>query len=196
MIAGSLYAVGFGSFLAHLLTIMNIVVFEGLDKIIAVLAVVLFTYINVKGASDTSKVGSAITFLQLAIIGVLIIAGLYAVSFTNHTWPENFQDFFPKGSVGIIIAMGLTFIAFEGYEIIVQTGEEVKNPKRNIPRAIFISLAVVVVLYIVFTFAFIGGLNPSPTSTIKAPNGKRNFAPSIIPSSLYPPMNFQGSSPV
>src|SRR3989337_2118724 len=69
MIAGSLYAVGFGSFLAHLLTIMNIVVFEGLDKIIAVLAVVLFTYINVKGASDTGKVGSAITFLQLAIIG-------------------------------------------------------------------------------------------------------------------------------
>src|SRR3970040_1005472 len=38
MIAGSLYAVGFGSFLGHLLTIMNIVVFEGLDKITAVLA--------------------------------------------------------------------------------------------------------------------------------------------------------------
>jgi amino acid transporter len=161
MIAGSLYAVGFGSFLAHLLNLMNIVVFEGLDKIIAVLAVVLFTYVNVRGASDTGKVGSTITFLQLGIIGILIIAGLYAISFTNHDWPDNFQDFFPKGSVGIIIAMGLTFIAFEGYEIIVQTGEEVKNPKRNIPRAIFISLTVVVILYIVFTFAFIGGLNSS-----------------------------------
>jgi len=161
IIAGSLYAVAFGSFLSHLLSIMDIVVFEGLDKLIAVLAIVLFTYINVRGASDTGKVGSVITFSQLAIIGILIIAGLYAISFTNHSWPENFQDFFPNGSIGVIIAMGLTFIAFEGYEIIVQTGEEVKNPKRNIPRAIFISLAVVVVLYIVFTFVFIGGLNSS-----------------------------------
>jgi amino acid transporter len=163
IVAGSLYAVAFGSFLNHLLTIMNIAVFEGLDKVIAVIAIILFTFVNVRGASDTGKVGSAITFSQLAIIGVLIIAGLYAVAFTNPDWPQNFQDFFPNGSVGIIIAMGLTFIAFEGYEIIVQTGEEVKNPKRNIPRAIFISLAVVVVLYVVFTFVFIGGLNPSDT---------------------------------
>ena len=55
--------------------------------------------------------------------------------------------------------MGLTFIAFEGYEIISQAGDEIKNPKRNIPRAILISLAIVVTLYIVFTFVFIGGLN-------------------------------------
>ena len=40
------------------------------------------------------------------------------------------------GSAGLGAAMSLTFIAFEGYEIIVQTGEEIKNPKINIPRAI------------------------------------------------------------
>ena len=57
-------------------------------------------------------------------------------------------------------AMGLTFIAFEGYEIIVQTGEEVKNPKRNIPRAIFISLAIVVILYCLVAFVSIGAISP------------------------------------
>ena len=56
--------------------------------------------------------------------------------------------------------MGLTFIAFEGYEIIVQTGEEVKNPKKNIPRAIFISLALVVVLYCLVAFVSIGSIFP------------------------------------
>ena len=56
--------------------------------------------------------------------------------------------------------MGLTFIAFEGYEIIVQTGEEVKNPKRNIPRAIFISLAIVVILYCLVAFVSIGAISP------------------------------------
>ncbi len=56
--------------------------------------------------------------------------------------------------------MGLTFIAFEGYEVIVQTGEEVKNPKRNIPRAIFISLSAVVVLYCLIAFVSIGAIFP------------------------------------
>jgi prepilin signal peptidase PulO-like enzyme (type II secretory pathway) len=54
--------------------------------------------------------------------------------------------------------MGLTFIAFEGYEIIVQTGEEVKNPKRNIPRAIFISLTLVVLLYCLVAFVSVGAI--------------------------------------
>ena len=56
--------------------------------------------------------------------------------------------------------MGLTFIAFEGYEIIVQTGEEVKNPKKNIPRAIFISLGLVVALYSLVAFVSIAGIFP------------------------------------
>ncbi|HSD05121.1 MAG TPA: amino acid permease [Nitrosopumilaceae archaeon] len=163
MIAGSLYAVGFGAFLGHLLTMVGVsgaLAGIALDKIIAVIVIVLFTYINVKGVSDTGRVGNTITISQLVIILVLVVAGLYAMTFTNPDWPSNFRDFFPNGSIGLIIAMGLTFIAFEGYEVIVQTGEEVKNPKKNIPKAIFISLGVVVTLYIVFTFAFIGGLNP------------------------------------
>ena len=82
------------------------------------------------------------------------------MAFANPNWSENFTDFMPLGITGIALAMGLTFIAFEGYEIISQAGDEIKNPKRNIPRAILLSLAVVVTLYVVFTFVFIGGLNP------------------------------------
>jgi amino acid transporter len=66
----------------------------------------------------------------------------------------------PMGIAGVVAAMGLTFIAFEGYEVIVQTGEEVKNPKRNIPRAIFISLSAVVVLYCLIAFVSIGAIFP------------------------------------
>ena len=62
--------------------------------------------------------------------------------------------------------MGLTFIAFEGYEIIVQTGEEVKNPKKNIPRAIFISLTLVVLLYCLVAFVSIGAIIQKDTGGI------------------------------
>jgi hypothetical protein len=66
----------------------------------------------------------------------------------------------PNGIGGLVAAMGLTFIAFEGYEVIVQTGEEVKNPKKNIPRAIFISLGLVVTLYCLVAFVSIAGIFP------------------------------------
>ncbi len=79
-------------------------------------------------------------------------------------WQSNFSDFIPMGFAGLVAAMGLTFIAFEGYEIIVQTGEEVKNPKRNIPRAIFISLALVVIMYCLIAFVSIGAIFPDMPS--------------------------------
>ena len=163
-IAGSLYAVAFGTFLGHLLKSAEIIddAFGfPLEKLFAVIAIAIFTFINVRGSSHTGKVGSAITFTQLFIIGVLIIAALVAMSFVNPNWPANFRDFLPNGTMGLVLAMGLTFIAFEGYEIIAQAGDEIKRPKKNIPKAIFISLGIVVSVYVVFAFVFIGGLDPS-----------------------------------
>ncbi|MDA0755796.1 MAG: amino acid permease [Crenarchaeota archaeon] len=163
-IAGSLYAVAFGSFFAHLLLTSGVIgddIGIPIDKIFAAVAIIVFVFVNVKGSSDTGKVGNAITFTQLGIITILIAAAMGAMMFANPNWSDNYSDFLPSGITGIAIAMGLTFIAFEGYEIISQAGDEIKNPKKNIPRAILISLGIVVSLYILFTFVFIGGLNES-----------------------------------
>lgn len=171
IVAGSLYAVSFASFLNGLLIQLDIfkdVGSEGtlfilgiipLDKVIAVASVAAFTYVNFKGTSETGKTGDIVTVIQLGLIFALIGAGLWTMQ-TNPGWTINFSDFIPMGIAGIVAAMGLTFIAFEGYEVIVQTGEEVKNPKRNIPRAIFISLFAVVVLYCLIAFVAIGAIVP------------------------------------
>src|SRR3989338_2748094 len=90
MIAGSLYAVGFGSFLGHFLTIIGLVQFSGIDKLIAALAIVLFTYINVKGISETGKIGkmeTEVIFPQLGIFVFLILAGLVSFFFVKHDGP-------------------------------------------------------------------------------------------------------------
>jgi amino acid transporter/nucleotide-binding universal stress UspA family protein len=166
-IAGSLYAVGFGAFIYYLLgphvagilsdqPLLGIIPF---DKLLAVASIAAFTYINIKGTSETGKTGTIVTFVQLGTIFALIGAGFWTM-YNNPDWTTNFADFMPTGVAGLVAAMGLTFIAFEGYEIIVQTGEEVKNPKRNIPRAIFISLAIVVTLYCLVAFVSIGSIFP------------------------------------
>ena len=171
IVAGSLYAVSFASFLNGLLMQLNL--FKGvgsegtllilgiipLDKVIAIASVAAFTYVNFKGTSETGKTGDIVTVIQLGLIFALIGAGLWTMH-ANPGWTMNFSDFMPMGIAGVVAAMGLTFIAFEGYEVIVQTGEEVKNPKRNIPRAIFISLSAVVVLYCLIAFVSIGAIFP------------------------------------
>ena len=167
IIAGSLYAVGFGAFLYQLLgpNVAGILSDQPLfgvipfDKLIAVASIAAFSYINIKGASETGKTGTIVTIVQLGAILCLIAAGSWTM-YNNPSPTTNFADFMPTGIGGLVAAMGLTFIAFEGYEIIVQTGEEVKNPKRNIPRAIFISLAIVVVLYCLVAFVSIGAISP------------------------------------
>jgi basic amino acid/polyamine antiporter, APA family len=165
IIAGSLYAVSFASFLTGLLDMMNVshdlvlLNIIPLDKIIAVVSIAVFIYINIRGTSETGKTGDVVTIIQLGLIFLLIAGGLWVMS-GNPNWKVNFSNFAPLGISGIVAAMGLTFIAFEGYEVIVQTGEEVKNPRRNIPRAIFISLGAVVILYCLIAFVAIGGISP------------------------------------
>ena len=165
IIAGSLYAVSFASFLTGLLDMTNIshdlllLNLIPLDKLIAVLSIAAFTYINFKGTSETGKTGVVVTIIQLGLIFILITAGLWIMN-GSPDWEMNFSDFGSMGVTGIVAAMGLTFIAFEGYEVIVQTGEEVKNPRRNIPRAIFISLGAVIILYCLIAFVSIGAIFP------------------------------------
>jgi basic amino acid/polyamine antiporter, APA family len=162
IVAGSLYAVGYGSFQFSLLKMVGLIGDEPLlgfipfDKLIAVISIAVFVYINVRGASETGKIGIIVTVVQLGTIFTLVFAGILSMH-TGANWYSNIvNNYAPLGIGGVVAAMGLTFIAFEGYEIIVQTGEEVKNPKKNIPRAIFISLTLVVVLYCLVAFVSIG----------------------------------------
>src|SRR2546428_4778957 len=100
MIAGSLYAVSFGSFFGSLLTSIGVSSNFGdipLQTIIAAIAVIIFTYVNYRGASLTGKVGNVLTLTQLAILFSFFLAGPLAWSFVNHNWTVNFQNFVPKG---------------------------------------------------------------------------------------------------
>ncbi|VVB94403.1 putative Kdp system regulatory protein KdpQ [uncultured archaeon] len=160
-VAGSLYALGFGAYFGLLLQNYNISLFglsgAGLNKFLAVVIAMVFIYINYMGASETGRIANIVGFTKIAILGVFIISGVYTIYYSPD-WFSNFNPFLPNGFNGIFMAMGLTFIAFEGYEVIAQTAEEVKNPKKNIPKAIFLSLLIVIPIYLLVAFAAIGAL--------------------------------------
>ena len=159
-VACSLYALGFGAYLAELFADVGWVQAapHQLAKPFAIAIALLFAYINYRGAKETGKAGNFITLGKIAILGIFVAFGLSALA-GKPLWPTHFDPFFPNGAGGVIAAMGLTFIAFEGYEIIAQSGEEVKNPKRNIPLAIFASIIISVTVYLFVGFVAIAAVD-------------------------------------
>ncbi len=163
-IAGSLYALAFGRFAAELIVLAGLPTFglelEILAKVLMVFIIVAFTAINYMGASETAIIGNILTVTKVVILGLLVLFGILAMS-RSDVWVGRFTTgLLPNGFLSIFLAMGLTFIAFEGYEIIAQSGEELVNPKRNIPRAIFYSIGIVVVIYVLVGFVAIGATTP------------------------------------
>ncbi|GGM65224.1 amino acid transporter/nucleotide-binding universal stress UspA family protein [Halarchaeum rubridurum] len=169
-VACALYAVTFGSFFTEFLVVLGILhhdfVLFGvvtkpiLDKLLAAVVVAFFAYINYRGAEETGKIGIVVTTIKVIILGVFVVFGAMA-TFEDPTWPTKFfagQGFFANGITGVLAAMGFTYVAFEGYDIIVQSGEEVIDPGVNIPKAIFYSIVVVIPIYILVAFAAIGGI--------------------------------------
>jgi amino acid transporter/nucleotide-binding universal stress UspA family protein len=173
-VACALYAVTFGVFFTEFIIILTdlgreFVLFGFvtrivLEKAIAVVVIAAFAYINFRGAEETGNAELVVVVIKLLILGLFIVFGIMA-TLSMPNWPAKFlsrPSFAPAGVAGIIGAMGFTFIAFEGYEIIVQSGEEVVNPGENVPKAVFYSLVIVVPVYVLVAFALIGGLDVTP----------------------------------
>ncbi len=162
-VACSLYGLGFGAYFREVLSIAGVrdivtPIFP-FEIWIAVVACALFAYINFRGASETGKAGNVITISKVAIIGVFIATGLWAMVH-RPGWQGSFTPFMTHGWGGVLGAMGLTFIAFEGYEIIAQTSEEVIDPKRNVPRAVFLAIFIVIPIYLLVALVSIGAVVP------------------------------------
>ncbi|GAB3668536.1 APC family permease [Halopiger thermotolerans] len=153
MIAGGLYALGFAPNFIEFVHLY----WSGLPEltvVYALLAVGGLVALNVFSTEASGGAETLVTALKVLVLLFFVGAGLSVVDLGN------FSPLFPaeKGPVAVLPAMGLTFIAFEGYDLITTVSEEVENPRRNIPRAIFISLAVTVLIYLLVVFVAVGTL--------------------------------------
>lgn len=161
-IACSLYATAFGSFVVSLVhSATGLQAGSWLSSTIAVAALVSFLCINYRGAGKTGRVEIIVTGLKLAVLLVVIAFGLGAIAGKAEP-AAAFTPFLPEGITGLWIAMGLVFIAFEGYEVIVQTAEEVENPESTIPRAILISICAAIVIYLLIAVVMLGAVTAAP----------------------------------
>src|SRR3990170_2442902 len=132
-----------------------------LIRIFAVTAAGIFIALNYRGTKITGRSETAVTFTLVGIVLLFIVAGLIGLFSRGAIPADRFDPFFLGDSgfqqfLALVGAMGFTFIVFEGYEIIAQTGEEVRNPEKNIPRAVFIVIGLSTAIFVLVAFTSIG----------------------------------------
>ncbi|MFB6168583.1 MAG: APC family permease [Haloferacaceae archaeon] len=177
MIAGALYALGFAPNFLEFLHVYGYV--PPPDQVGAIAlpvvpvevpasvglafgAVLLLVALNAVSTAASGSVETIFTATKVTILLVFVAFGFLSAGGAGKT-SFTFQQFDPlfpagKSAFSILPAMGLTFIAFEGYDLITTVTEEVKNPRENIPKAIFVSLAVTVLVYMLVVTVAIGTL--------------------------------------
>jgi amino acid transporter len=157
-IACGVYVLGFGAGMVWIFDRYNIdlgVPSDIVVKIFAVIIAVAFSYLNYRGVKGTGKSGVYVSII-LVMIMITYIAFALAAMLGMPNPESSYEPFMPFGLVSIASSMGFTFMIFEGYEIVAQTGEEAKDPEKTIPRAMFMCLIISTVLFIIITFVTIG----------------------------------------
>jgi amino acid transporter len=131
----SLSAMGFAYAIAYFFPQINI-------ALIAVVVVIIFSIVNLKGVKETGTAGAVITIIVLVILSVFVLGGWSYTQGTQMTHPP-----FPVGIIGIFTAASFLFDLYLGGEAVAASQAEIKNPGRNIPRAIVISGLILIALY-------------------------------------------------
>lgn len=155
IVASVLYALGFAAYAATAVgAIWQAIFGEGAlwlgergGLITLAAAATLFYGLGLARSSDAG--GQWATVGKVTVFVILIAGGLWVLS---HRSPasavSNLKPFFAGGSLGLFQAMGFTFIALQGFDLIAAVGGEVRDPRRTIPRAMVLSLGTALAIYL------------------------------------------------
>jgi len=146
IVAGSAVCIGLaGYFVSFELTLRD----AGLGglpllplKIVAVTAALALTALNLVGLKHSARVNNVLVVVKILVLCFFVVIGAF------HINSQNYSPFSPNGVSGILQGAGFLFFAYLGFGRIAALGEEVKNPKRNLPLAIFLALAASIILYV------------------------------------------------
>lgn len=131
----------------------------GLSSALMVLIIVgTFVGLNYIGAKVTGAAENIVTVAKIIVLAIFCYFGIRVIIDDPGHSLAAFVPMFPNGFFAVVVTMGLTFIAFEGYDLIATVSEEIRDPEKNIPRAIFISLSVAVLIYLLIIFVSLGAI--------------------------------------
>jgi APA family basic amino acid/polyamine antiporter len=154
--AGGTVALGFAGYLNSLVPAIP-------ERPAAVAAIVLLTAVNLLGIRKAGRLNTAIVSVTVTTLVYFVISGIPAFDRANLT------PFVTGGWGSTLQSAALLFFAYTGYARLATLGEEVREPRRTIPRAIIIALAASAVLYVAVALVAVGGVGAPALAETSSP---------------------------
>jgi amino acid transporter len=150
IISLALYATAFGGYAATFVTTTPSPL---LLKSLAVACVVLLTVVNALGAKFMGRSETVIVAVKVAILVLFAGVGLWFIRpgyLSPELWPE---------TNSILFGAGVLFIGYEGFGLITNAAADMRNPRRMLPRALYTSVILVIILYLTVSLTVTGNLS-------------------------------------
>lgn len=164
VVSCALYAIGFAEHFGPLLSLGLPYQFN--YAVLAAGIIIVLIGVNIIGTKESGRVQ---TFFTLGKVGILVAFIVMCFPFINWEGIGSVKLFFPYGYVTVIATTSLIYISFFGFEQVSQASEEIKNPEKNVPRAILLSLAVPTVIYVLVVLVSVGIIDPKALGASSAP---------------------------
>ncbi|SCG75463.1 APC family permease [Micromonospora humi] len=162
-VAGWGFVVGKTASCAAMALTVGAYLWPGRARLVAVLAVVAVTAVNLRGIGKTAAATRVLVAVVLTVLAVVAVTGAPRVA------GDRFTGFADVGTHGVLTAAGLLFFAFAGYARIATLGEEVRDPERTIPRAVPLALGAVLAIYLTLAVVALGVLGADRLAASAAP---------------------------
>jgi amino acid transporter len=111
-----------------------------------------FTIVNLIGTNLVAKSENIIVIIKLSVLVIFTILAFFTIK------PDYLSIKNTPPIINMFFAVGLTFFAYQGFSVITNTIEDMKNPKKNMLRAMLLSILIVMILYVTISIAILGNL--------------------------------------
>jgi len=149
LITISLYATAFASYGATFFTHQS----DFLNHALITGAILLPAIINLVSASFVGKSETIIVVVKVSLLIFVIFVGASYVD-TERMSPHHWSS-----PLSIVVAGMIIFVAYEGFELIANAAEDIKNPEKNLPRAFYFSVIIVIFLYVFISIITVGSVS-------------------------------------
>lgn len=155
IMSGATVAVGFAGYFSELI---------GFNETLAALGVVaLVGLVNISGIRQSSWMNILFTVVEFGGLVLVVYAAAPKVGSIDYL------ELPPDGFNAVMLGAALSYFAFVGFEEIVKLSEETKKPEKNIPRALFIAITIVIVVYLIVSVCAVSAMNWKELGDTKNP---------------------------
>ena len=147
LLKSSFALVGFGAYLSILVKID-----PNFTKYIALLFLVIILFLNILGVKKVGKVQIVIVSISLITLLLILFFGIPKIQ------TQNLNPFLLDGNFGLISTIAFVYISYAGVTKVAAIAGEIKNPSKNLPRAMILSLFIMTLIYVIVAFVLVGNI--------------------------------------